>query len=93
MFNTGGSNMSENKTLYKNDQGSVLGGVCKGISEVYNLDVSIVRLVTLLLLFVAGVPLIVYIVMWIVLPNKKDIEVTYENPQDDYSINNDDYYD
>ena len=85
--------MSENKTLYKNDQGSVLGGVCKGISEVYNLDVSIVRLVTLLLLFVAGVPLIVYIVMWIVLPNKKDIEVTYENPQDDYSINNDDYYD
>ncbi len=83
--------MSENKTLYKSNQGSVLGGVCKGISEVYNFDVSIVRLVALLLLFAAGVPFIVYIVMWIVLPEKKDV-VEYSNPQDDYSVNDDDYY-
>lgn len=83
--------MSENKALYKTDQGSVLGGVCKGISEVYNFDVSIVRLVALLLLFAAGVPFIVYIVMWIVLPDKKDV-VTYAEPKDDYSMNDDDYY-
>lgn len=83
--------MNENKRLYKTDEGSVLGGVCKGISEIYNLDVSIVRLITLLLLFAAGVPFIVYIVMWIVLPDKKDV-VTYTNPQDDYSMNDDDYY-
>ena len=81
----------ENKTLYKTDKGSVLGGVCKGISEVYNWDVSMVRLITLLLVFVAGVPLIIYLVMWIVLPAKKDV-VTYEDPKDDYTVDNDDYY-
>ena len=81
----------DNKTLYKTDQGSVLGGVCKGISEVYSWDVNMVRLVTLLLLFAAGVPLIVYLIMWIVLPNKKDV-VTYDDPKDDYTIKNDDYY-
>jgi len=81
----------DNKTLYKTDQGSVLGGVCKGISEVYSWDVNMVRLVTLLLLFAAGVPLIVYLIMWIVLPNKKDV-VTYNDPKDDYTVKNDDYY-
>jgi len=83
--------MSESKTLYKTDKGSVLGGVCKGFSEVYNYDVSVVRLIALLLLFVAGVPFIIYIVMWIVLPDKKDV-VTYNEPKDDYSMNDDDYY-
>lgn len=82
--------MNDNKTLYKTSQGSVFGGVCKGMSEVYNWDVSIVRLVTLLLLFAAGVPLIVYIVMWIVLPDKKDVVNT--NPQDDYTFESDDDY-
>ena len=83
----------DNKTLYKTDDGSVLGGVCKGISEVYRWDVNMVRLVTLLLLFAAGVPLIVYLIMWIVLPDKKDV-VTYTDPKDDYTVdNNDNYYD
>ena len=63
----------DSKTLYKTDEGSIAGGVCKGISEVYGFDVNIVRLVTLLLLFAAGVPLIVYIIMWIVLPDKEDV--------------------
>lgn len=79
------------KRLYKTDEGAVLGGVCKGISEVYDMDVSIVRLIALLLLFVAGAPFIIYIVMWIVLPDKKDV-VTYQNPQDDYTMDDDDYY-
>ena len=80
------------KTLYKTDEGSVFGGVCAGISEVYGWDVSIVRLVTLLLLFAAGVPIIVYIIMWLVLPDKENVEKKID-PKDDYTVeNNDDYY-
>ena len=81
----------DSKTLYKTEEGSILGGVCMGISEVYGFDVNIVRLVTLLLLFAAGVPLIVYVIMWIVLPDKKDV-VKKVDPKDDYTIENDDYY-
>lgn len=82
--------MNDSKRLYKSSDGAVLGGICKGISEVYDWDVSIVRLVTLVLLFAAGVPFIVYIVMWLVLPNKEDVITV--NPQDDYTVENDDYY-
>ncbi|AIO18163.1 DNA-binding transcriptional activator PspC [Candidatus Izimaplasma bacterium HR1] len=83
--------MNESKKLYKTDNGSVLGGVCKGISEVYNIDVSMVRLITVLLLFAAGMPFIVYIIMWIVLPDKKDV-ITQTEKDDEYSINDDEYY-
>ena len=83
--------MNESKKLYKTDQGSVLGGVCKGFSEVYDMDVSLVRLIAVLLLFVAGMPFIVYIVMWIVLPDKKDVVIPTK-PQDDYTLNDDEYY-
>lgn len=82
--------MNENKQLYKTSDGAVLGGICKGLSEVYNWDVSVVRLVALLLLFVAGAPFIIYIIMWLVLPNKEDVVTV--NPQDDYTVENDDYY-
>jgi phage shock protein PspC (stress-responsive transcriptional regulator) len=82
----------ESKTLYKTDQGSVVGGVCKGISEVYGFDVSVVRLIACLLLFAAGVPFIVYIIMWIVLPDKKDV-VKKVDPKDDYTLDDDYYYD
>lgn len=83
----------DNKRLYKTDEGSVIGGVCKGFAEVYGWDVSIVRLVTLLLLFAAGMPLIIYFIMWIVLPDKKDVvTVEYVDPKDDYTVDDDYYY-
>lgn len=81
----------DKKALYKSDEGSVLGGVCKGVSELYNWDVSMVRLITLLLIFAAGVPVIVYLIMWIVLPEKKNV-VIHEDPKDDYTIDDDDYF-
>jgi len=81
----------DNKRLYKTNEGSVFGGVCKGISEVYDWDVSIVRLVTLLLLLAAGTPVIVYLIMWLVLPNKKDV-IIHKTPKDDYTVDNDDYF-
>jgi phage shock protein PspC (stress-responsive transcriptional regulator) len=83
--------MNENKTLYKTDKGSVLGGVCKGISEVYDMDVSLVRLIAVLLLFVAGAPFIIYIIMWIVLPDKKDVIIKYNDPHDEYTVDNEEY--
>lgn len=81
----------DNKKLYKSKEGSVIGGVCKGFSELYNWDVSLVRLFTVLaFLFFSGVPFIVYIVMWIVLPNKNDV-VSYKDPAEDYTIHEDEY--
>jgi|LGOV01.1.fsa_nt_gb phage shock protein PspC (stress-responsive transcriptional regulator) len=83
--------MDNSKKLYKTSDGAVFGGICKGFSEVYDTDVSVVRLVTLLLLLFAGVPLLVYIVMYFVIPNKDDV-VTVKEPEDDYTVKDDEYY-
>jgi len=89
--------MQESTRLYKTDQGAVLGGVCKGISEVYGWDVSLVRLVFVLTtFFVVGSPIIIYLIMWLVIPNKSDVVNTRRSDgkkdlSDDFSINQDDY--
>ena len=81
---------TENKRLYKTKDGSVLGGVCKGFSEVYNLDVSMVRIVYILLtIFVVGSPLIIYLIFYFVLPDKQD--VLKKDASEDYTIDQDDY--
>lgn len=87
------SNTKSNK-LYKTSDGASLGGVCAGISEVYNLDVSVVRILTVLItVLVSGFPLIVYLVMYLVLPDKKDVvkEVVETQKKDDYTFEEDDY--
>ncbi|MDL2217186.1 PspC domain-containing protein [Christensenellaceae bacterium OttesenSCG-928-M15] len=55
------------KTLYKCVEGKMVCGVCKGIAEYLNVDVSIVRIVTALLAFtVAG--FFAYFIAAIILP-------------------------
>lgn len=45
-----------------------IGGVCGGIAQTYGLDPALVRLIALLLLLLPGPGVLVYIVMWIIMP-------------------------
>lgn len=55
--------------LYRSSQNKMLAGVCAGVADFFGLDVKHVRLVWLLaLLFGAGA--ILYIILWIVVPEK-----------------------
>ena len=65
------SNMTR---LYRTEEDRVLGGVCGGIAEKYDLDPSLVRLATVLLFLAGGVPLILYLAAWIVIPPKSEVE-------------------
>jgi Putative stress-responsive transcriptional regulator len=58
------------RQLYRTDRGSVVAGVCAGLSEYLSLDVSIIRLIFVFLSFGYGSALLVYIVLWIVLPKR-----------------------
>jgi phage shock protein C len=62
-----------NTQLYRSKDGAVLGGVCSGISERFKIDVSLVRILFLLALFGAGIGVGIYIVLWIVLPEKSEV--------------------
>lgn len=54
--------------LYRNPYDKMLGGVCSGLANYFDIDTVIVRLIFLILFLTAGMGLIAYIVAWIVIP-------------------------
>lgn len=48
-----------------------LAGVCGGLAEYFGLDASIVRIVWLICVLCGGFGLLAYLIMWIVMPEKK----------------------
>lgn len=67
------------KKLYKDRQTAVISGVLSGIAQYFKLDVTLVRVVYLVLtLFTTFFPgVLLYIVMAFVMPDKS--EIGYEN--------------
>jgi phage shock protein PspC (stress-responsive transcriptional regulator) len=69
----------------------MIGGVLKGISEVYDWDVALVRILFLVLtLFVVGSPILLYLIFYLVLPPKET--VIQEKQKDPYDLS-DEFYD
>lgn len=63
--------MSEGKTLYRSASDQMLGGVCAGIADYFEIDPTVVRLVAVLLLLVGNAAiLIAYVVLWVVVPEE-----------------------
>jgi phage shock protein PspC (stress-responsive transcriptional regulator) len=57
------------RRLTRNSENAVLGGVCSGVAEHFGLDVTLVRLLTVLgVVFGFGSVAVAYIVTWILLP-------------------------
>ncbi len=56
------------KKLTKSSSQKMIAGVCGGIAEYLNADVSIVRLITVALVLACGSGLLAYIVAAIIMP-------------------------
>jgi phage shock protein PspC (stress-responsive transcriptional regulator) len=61
------------KKMFRNPDDLVLGGVCSGIAAYFGIDVVIVRLLFIILIFFGGTGLILYIILWIILPEARTI--------------------
>ncbi len=62
-----------NNQLMKSANDRIISGVCAGIAETYNLDVGLVRFLTVLLfLLTGGTVLLIYIVLALVLPTRTE---------------------
>ena len=58
-----------NRRLYRSRRDSILGGVAGGVADYFDMDPSIVRVVwAVLALVTGGIFLVLYLVMWIVVP-------------------------
>jgi len=56
------------KKLMRSSSDKKLGGVCAGVANYLDLDVTLVRVLWFLAVFCGGTGLLLYIVLWIVLP-------------------------
>nr|WP_276282975.1 PspC domain-containing protein [Virgibacillus indicus] len=60
--------------MYKSTQEKQLSGVLGGLSEMYKIDVSLLRILTVLLgFFTAGIVWLIYIIAAIVMPTDKQL--------------------
>lgn len=57
------------KQLFRSRRNRLVGGVCGGLAEYFNIDPTIMRIITALLtLLLGGLPIIVYILLWLIAP-------------------------
>src|SRR5579864_9664565 len=56
------------KRLVRSSTDKKIGGVCAGLADYFDLDVTLIRIIWLLAVLCAGTGLLVYIVLWIALP-------------------------
>ena len=64
--------METKKTLYRDTDNKILGGVASGLAEYMNWDVTVVRLILLFCLFAVQGSVFAYILAWIIVPGKYD---------------------
>jgi phage shock protein PspC (stress-responsive transcriptional regulator) len=60
--------------LYRNPTDKVLGGVCSGIANYFDVDPVILRLIFAVLFLTFGIGFLAYIIAWIVIPVAKTPE-------------------
>jgi phage shock protein C len=60
--------MMTQQRLTRSSTNQVIGGVCGGLGQYFGIDPVIVRLIMIALLFADGMGLLVYLVLWLIMP-------------------------
>ena len=61
---------------YRVRRGKMIAGVCAGLAEQFGISVTALRLAAVILTLIGGWGVIVYIVLWVIMP--------YRSPQEDF---------
>ena len=66
----------ENRRLERNPMNKVIGGVCSGLAEFFGLDIALVRIAFVIAFLFASFGFWLYIILWIVLPERSQQPTT-----------------
>jgi phage shock protein C len=85
-----GPQQSGSRRLFRNPRDKMIGGVCSGVANYFDIDPVLVRLLFAIMFFTAGIGLLAYIIAWIVIPAARTPEdlgyMSYGTPMDFNSI-------
>ena len=60
------------RKLYRSKKDKIIGGVCGGIGEYFNIDPVLVRILWLFFTFLGGAGILAYIIAWVVIPYQEE---------------------
>jgi phage shock protein C len=70
------------KKLYRIPSEGMIAGICAGLGEYLDLDPTILRLVFVLLAFGGGSGVLIYIIMWLIIPIKPGLTQLSTEPEE-----------
>jgi phage shock protein PspC (stress-responsive transcriptional regulator) len=74
--------------IYRDPDHRIIGGVCSGIGAHWDIDPLVIRIIFAALIFAGGLGALMYIILWIVLPEAKTTSEKIEMKGEPVNINN-----
>ncbi len=84
---TGKQDKKRSRRFYRDPENSVLGGVCGGLSAYLGMDVTLLRIIFIILVFVGvGMIIPVYLIVWLIAPPAVTVAQRLEMQGEDVTI-------
>jgi phage shock protein C len=65
-----GGAMDSTRKLYRSKTDRKVAGVCGGLAQYFNIDPTLIRVVFVVLAVLGGSGLVLYLALWIIVPNE-----------------------
>jgi phage shock protein C len=62
--------MAETRKLYRSRSNRQVAGVCGGLAQYFGIDVTLIRVLFVVLAVLGGSGIILYLALWIIVPNE-----------------------
>ncbi len=85
------ANLDEDKKVkkfYRDNDNKALGGVCSGLAAYFGVDITVVRLLFVLGVFLFGTGFLAYIILWIVAPKAQTLTQKMEMKGEPVTLSN-----
>lgn len=61
------------KKLFRSETNRIIAGVAGGLGEYFDIDPNIIRLIFIVLVFFSGFGILLYILLWILIPSQSEV--------------------
>lgn len=76
------------KRIYRDPDNKYLGGVCGGLGEYFRIDPLIIRIIFVVFTLVYGVGILIYLLLWVIVPEARTRTEKMEMRGEDINISN-----
>ena len=85
---TGNSNKRNYRRMYRDPDARIIGGVCSGFGAYWNVDPTLIRIIFIVLAIFGLAGVLIYLILWIVLPEATTVAQKLEMRGESVNISN-----